>query len=182
MALPLRRVHLSKEVPPDCSCPLSSQGCPGAADASFISTFYRQVRRSSHAHSAASLAPVPHMPLSIYLLGAFLSCRWVSCFSPASRSWYLSWPLRRLRHTGRPCNVARAVTRCRYSCAVRCAFACSVAVLRMSAARMRRAFPIRCAPSMRASENLVGRHAHPHLPPTFRVRPSTETCTPEGSA
>ncbi len=87
MALPLRRLHLSKEVSPDRSCPLSSQGCPGAADPSFISTFYRQVRRSSHAHSAASLAQAPHLPI-VDLLGALSSCRWVSCFSPGSRSWY----------------------------------------------------------------------------------------------
>ena len=44
----------------------------------------------------------------------------------------VSLPLHRLRHTGQSYNVACAVTRYRYGCAVRCAFACSVCVLCMS--------------------------------------------------
>ena len=63
----------------------------------------------------------------------------------------VSLPLHRLRHTGQSCNVAMCsdtlpLWLCRSVC---------VRVLGMCALHERRcAFPIRCAPSMSASENL----------------------------
>ena len=108
MALRLRRVHPSKDVPPDRSCPVSSQGCPGAADPSFISTFYRQVRRSRPARSAASLAPAPHLPI-VDLLTRSLSLVQMGLVLFTGLPILVPLPPQRLRHTGRFCNVARAV-------------------------------------------------------------------------